>query len=77
MRNVHDVLRQKEAELQQLSKEIEALRIAARLLAEDGDAMAVGDGAAAHTRPQPALVKEGGHSAARYPDNSPSPRPFP
>jgi hypothetical protein len=37
MKNIFDVLRQKEAELQQLQKEIEALRVAARLLAEDGD----------------------------------------
>jgi hypothetical protein len=37
MKNIFDVLRQKEAELQQLQKEIEALRVAARLLAEDSD----------------------------------------
>ena len=37
MKNIFDVLRQKEAELQQIQKELEALRIAARLLAEEGD----------------------------------------
>jgi len=37
MKNIFDVLRQKEAELQQIQREIEALRVAARLLAEDGD----------------------------------------
>jgi hypothetical protein len=37
MKNIYDVLRQKEAELQQIQKEIEALRVAARLLAEEGD----------------------------------------
>jgi len=37
MKNIFDVMRQKEAEVQQLQKEIEALRVAARLLAEDGD----------------------------------------
>jgi hypothetical protein len=37
MKNIYEVLRQKEAELQQLQKEIEALRVAARLLAEEGD----------------------------------------
>jgi hypothetical protein len=86
MKDIYEVLRQKEAELQKLHKEIEALRVAARLLAEDGDgdgqpeavlpAVAVGD-AAPTSRPQPALVKEGGHSAAWYVDNAPSPRPFP
>jgi len=37
MKNIFDVLRQKEAELLQMQKEIEALRVAARLLAEEGD----------------------------------------
>ncbi len=40
MKNIYDVLRQKEAELQQLQKEIEALRIAARLLADEGEVRA-------------------------------------
>ncbi len=40
MKNIYDVLRQKEAELQQLQKEIEALRIAARLLSDDNEARA-------------------------------------
>ncbi len=35
MKNIYDVMRQKEAEIQQLQKEIEALRVAARLLADD------------------------------------------
>ena len=38
MRNLYEVLRQKELEIQQLQKEIEALRVAARLLADDNDA---------------------------------------
>ncbi len=37
MKNIYDVLRQKELELQRLQREIEALRIAAPLLAEDTD----------------------------------------
>jgi hypothetical protein len=37
MRNLADVLRQKETELQTLEREIEALRLAARLCSEDGD----------------------------------------
>jgi hypothetical protein len=37
MKNIHDVLRQKELEIQQIQREIEALRLAARLLADDTD----------------------------------------
>jgi hypothetical protein len=36
MKNINDVLQQKEAELQQLQSEIEVLRLAAGLLSEDG-----------------------------------------
>jgi hypothetical protein len=35
MRNVYEVLRQKELELARLEKEVEALRVAAPLLSED------------------------------------------
>jgi hypothetical protein len=38
MKNIYDVLRQKEAEIQQLQKDIEALRTAARLLADENEA---------------------------------------
>lgn len=38
MKNLFDVLRQKETELQQIQKEVEALRVAARLLADEEDA---------------------------------------
>ncbi|HYH00021.1 MAG TPA: hypothetical protein VD837_12875 [Terriglobales bacterium] len=41
MKNIYDVLKQKEAQIEQLQREIEALRIAARLLAEDGDVLEV------------------------------------
>jgi hypothetical protein len=37
MKNIIDVLRQKEAELQQLQNEVEVLRVAASLLSEQGD----------------------------------------
>ncbi len=37
MKNINDVLKQKEIEYLQLQKEIEALRTAARLLADDTD----------------------------------------
>jgi hypothetical protein len=41
MKDIYVVLRQKEQEAQQLQKDIEALRVAARLLADDNDAQFV------------------------------------
>ena len=38
MKNVYEVLRQKEIELARLEKEVEALRVAAPLLSEDKEA---------------------------------------
>jgi len=38
MKNIHEVLRAKEQQLQQIQKEIEALKTAARLLAEESEA---------------------------------------
>src|SRR5664280_960663 len=40
MRNISDLLREKEAELQQLEKEVEALRLAVGLLDEKGSPVA-------------------------------------
>jgi hypothetical protein len=40
MRNVYEVLRQKELELAKLEKEVEALRVAAPLLSDDKEAVA-------------------------------------
>jgi len=40
MKNVYEVLRQKELELARLEKEVEALRIAAPLLSEEKEQMA-------------------------------------
>jgi hypothetical protein len=37
MKNIFDVLRQKEGELQQIQREVEALRVAARLLVDEAD----------------------------------------
>ncbi|HEY1262034.1 MAG TPA: hypothetical protein VGF06_00840 [Terriglobales bacterium] len=42
MRNVYEVLRQKELELARLEKEVEALRVAAPLLSEEKEASADG-----------------------------------
>jgi len=39
MKNVYEVLRQKELELARLEKEVEALRVAAPLLSDDKDSM--------------------------------------
>lgn len=36
MRNIYEVIREKEAAIEQLQRELETLRIAARLLADDG-----------------------------------------
>jgi hypothetical protein len=38
MKNIDEVLRKKEFDLEYLQREVEVLQIAARLLAEDGDA---------------------------------------
>jgi FtsZ-binding cell division protein ZapB len=38
MKNVYEVLRQKELEVSRLQKEVEALRVAAPLLSEDAEA---------------------------------------
>jgi hypothetical protein len=37
MKNIVEMLKQKEAELQRVQVEVDALRVAMRLLAEDGD----------------------------------------
>ena len=42
MKNVYEVLRQKELELARLEKEVEALRVAAPLLSDDKESMAGG-----------------------------------
>ncbi len=37
MKNIYEVIRQKESEVQQLQKDLEALRVAARLLADENE----------------------------------------
>jgi hypothetical protein len=58
MKNIHDVLRQKELEFQQIQREIEALRLVVRLLTDDGEvqASAVGSSLASTAGPRPAAV---------------------
>ena len=41
MKNIVEVLRHKEKELQQVQSEIDALRVAMRLMSEDGDTHAL------------------------------------
>jgi hypothetical protein len=52
MRNVYEVLRQKELELAKLEKEVEALRVAAPLLSDDKEVADIGE-AKANTPSQP------------------------
>ena len=48
MKNVYEVLRQKELELAKLEKEVEALRVAAPLLSDDKESVAeISDGKSA------------------------------
>ena len=54
MKNVYEVLRQKELELSRLEKEVEALRVAAPLLSDDKEAVAEA------TNNKPALAANSG-----------------
>ncbi len=57
MKNVYEVLRQKEMELTRLEKEVEALRLVAPLLSEEKEAEAAKPSlAAAVNGPQPARI---------------------
>jgi len=70
MRDINEVIRRKEAELQQLQRDIEALRVAARLLGEEeaGAGYAARPGAgnayASPPRPAPAGASEAGYGAS-------------
>jgi hypothetical protein len=56
MKNVYEVLRQKELELARLEKEVEALRIAAPLLSEDKESeSAVKAASPSAASPQPSV----------------------
>lgn len=57
MKNIVEVIKQKEREIQQLECDIETLRAAARLLAEDSETIPVRVAAAA-TRPSNAEMKQ-------------------
>jgi len=61
MKNVYEVLRQKELELARLEKEVEALRVAAPLLSDDKEAAAEG------TNNKPTLASSGTQQPIRIP----------
>ncbi|MGI9104446.1 MAG: hypothetical protein ACR2IF_18535 [Terriglobales bacterium] len=65
MKNIYDVLRQKESELQQLQRDIETLRAAARLLSEESEEPAVK--AAVNSSARPAAVPATMKPADSYP----------
>jgi hypothetical protein len=73
MKDINEVLRKKEADLQQLQREVEALRVAARLLSEETEAAtafvrsaAPGNSYASQARPAPPAVGtiEAGYGAS-------------
>jgi len=63
MKNVYEVLRQKELELARLEKEVEALRVAAPLLSDDKEASAE----AAATKPTLATASPSVQQPIRIP----------
>jgi hypothetical protein len=70
MKNVYEVLRQKELELTRLEKEVEALRIAAPLLSEEKEQLAEAPkpSLAASAPPQPVRIPQAvGAQAANPP----------
>ncbi len=70
MKNVYEVLRQKELELSRLEREVEALRVAAPLLAEDNAVLAEA------TNNKPALAN-GPQQPIRIPQPAANPAPQP
>ena len=59
MKNVYEVLRQKELELTRLEKEVEALRVAAPLLSDEKEQLA--------EAPKPSLTASGPQQPIRIP----------
>lgn len=71
MKNIQDVIRSKEQQMQQIQKELEALKLAAKLLVEDGDTAPQASRAGATTtapgmvmRPATPAAKDSGTYAA-------------
>ena len=73
MKNVYEVLRQKELELTRLEKEVEALRVAAPLLSDDKDASLDID----HSKPTLASTAVGQQQPIRIPQSAVNASPQP
>lgn len=67
MKNIYDVLRQKENELQQLQKDIETLRAAVRLLSEDSEEAAAKAAVNSSSSARPAAVPATMKGAESFP----------
>jgi hypothetical protein len=63
MRDINEILRKKEAALQQLQREVEALRIAARVLSEETEAYARPQAASSYASPEQPAAPGGGSDA--------------
>jgi len=70
MKNVYEVLRQKELELARLEKEVEALRVVAPLLSEENAALA-------NDAPKPTLAAAAGQQPIRIPQPAVNATPQP
>jgi hypothetical protein len=78
MRNISDLLREKEAELQQLEKEVEALRLAVSLLDEKGSPAAAQAVVAVASPKIPDLALSfGEHASGTTVCGAPTSRQFP
>jgi len=71
MKNVYEVLRQKELELARLEREVEALRVAAPLLADDKEVLSEA------TNNKPALTGVAPQQPIRIPQPAANPAPQP
>ena len=71
MKNVYEVLRQKELELTRLEREVEALRVAAPLLADDKEMVAEA------TNNKPTLASATPQQPIRIPQPAANPAPQP
>jgi len=73
MKDINEVLRKKEADLQQLQRDVEALRVAVRILSEDAEAggafprpstAAISYATPARPTPPPASATDAGYGAS-------------
>ncbi len=76
MRNIHEVLRAKEQELEQVQTEIEAIKLTIRLLQEEPGAPAVA-GSSLASMPAPAVVMRPAGEGTYTPPWDAAPKQFP